>query len=86
VDLTDNKASSTKVDFSLHYKPSRDDLEFIWQSKYGFGNAVTKVNRYYLNNFMQQHKLEVRGDNFCESLYYYWRWGDSYDMILPLLM
>jgi outer membrane receptor protein involved in Fe transport len=88
VDLTDNKASSTKVDFSLHYKPFGDDLEFIWQSKYGFGNAVYQgVNRYYLNNFfMQQHKLEVRGDNFFARVYTTTEdGGDSYDMIFTAI-
>jgi hypothetical protein len=56
VDLTDNKASSTKVDSHHIY------LEMI-QNLFGKVNMVletqyTKVNRYYLNNFMQQHKLK----------------------------
>jgi hypothetical protein len=52
VDL-DNKASNTKIDFSLHYKPFANDVEVIWQSKFGFGNAVYQgANRYYLNNFL----------------------------------
>jgi hypothetical protein len=29
VDLTDNKASNTKIDF--HYKPFANDVEVIWQ-------------------------------------------------------
>ncbi len=67
VDLTDNKVSNTKIDFSLHYRPFGDEkLEVIWQSKFGFGNTVYQgANRYYLNNFfMQQHKLEFKGKNF----------------------
>ena len=59
-DLTDNKASNTKIDFSVHLRPfGNEKLEVIWQSKFGFGNAVYQgANRYYLNNFsMQQHKL-----------------------------
>jgi negative regulator of genetic competence, sporulation and motility len=87
VDLTDNKASSTKVDFSPHYKPFGDDLEFIGKVNMVFGNAVYQgVNRYYLNNFCTQQHKTSKGDNFCESLYYYWRWGDSWYDFLPLLM
>jgi hypothetical protein len=37
----------------LHYKPFANDVEVIWQSKFGFGNAVYQgANRYYLNNFL----------------------------------
>jgi outer membrane receptor protein involved in Fe transport len=88
VDLTDNNASSSKVDFSLHFKPFGDDLEFIWQSKYGFGNAIYQgVNRYYLNNFfMQQHKVEVKGKNFFGRVYTTTEdGGDSYDMIFTAI-
>ena len=69
VDLTDNKAANTKIDFSFHLRPLGDErLEVIWQSKFGFGNAVYQgANRYYLNNFyMSQHKVEVKGKKlFC---------------------
>jgi hypothetical protein len=52
VDLTDNKGSNTKIDF-LFIKPFANDVEVIWQSKFGFGNAVYQgANRYYLNNFL----------------------------------
>ncbi|MEY2869739.1 MAG: hypothetical protein RIR01_2241, partial [Bacteroidota bacterium] len=57
-DLTDNKASNTKIDLSLHFRPfGNENFEIIWLSKFGFGNAVYQgANRYYLNNFfMQQH-------------------------------
>ncbi len=66
VDLTDNIAINAKMDFSLHFKPWANDVEIIWQSKFGLGNAVYQgSNRYNLNNFfMQQHLLEVRGKNF----------------------
>ena len=82
--LTDNKASNTKIDFSLHYKPFANDLEIIWQSKFGFGNAVYQgANRYYLNNFfMQQHKLEIKGKNFFIRGYTNNEdGGKSYDML-----
>ncbi len=85
VDLTDNKASNTKIDFSLHLRPFGDEkLEVIWQSKFGFGNAVYQgANRYYLNNFfMQQHKLEFKGKNFFLRGYTTTEdGGNSYDML-----
>lgn len=85
VDLTDNKASNTKIDFSLHYRPfGNENLEVIWQSKFGFGNAVYQgANRYYLNDFfMQQHKLEFKGKNFFLRGYTTGEdGGKSYDML-----
>lgn len=85
IDLTDNKVSNTKIDFSLHGRPFGDEtLEIIWQSKFGFGNAVYQgANRYYLNNFfMQQHKLEFKGKNFFVRGYTTTEdGGDSYDMV-----
>ncbi|WPR72107.1 TonB-dependent receptor [Flavobacterium sp. NG2] len=84
VDLTDNKAGNTKVDFSLHFRPLGDEsLEVIWLSKFGLGNAVYQGgNRYYLNNFfMQQHKLEIKGKNFFVRGYTTTEdGGESYDM------
>lgn len=85
VDLTDNKASNAKIDFSLHFRPFGDEkLEVIWQSKFGFGNAVYQgANRYYLNDFfMQQHKLEFKGKNFFLRGYTTTEdGGHSYDML-----
>lgn len=83
--LTDNKASNTKIDFSLHYRPfGNENLEVIWQSKFGWGNAVYQgANRYYLNDFfMQQHKLEIKGKNFFVRGYTTNEdGGKSYDML-----
>ena len=85
VELTDNVASNTKLDFSLHLRPfGNENLEVIWQSKFGFGNAVYQgANRYYLNNFfMQQHKLEFKGKNFFVRGYTTTEdGGNSYDML-----
>lgn len=85
VDLTNNKAGNTKIDFSLHGRPFGDErLEIIWQSKFGFGNAVYQgANRYYLNDFfMQQHKLELKGKNFFVRGYTTSEdGGHSYDMV-----
>ena len=84
VDLTNNKASNTKMDFSFHLRPLGDErVELIWQSKFGYGNAVYQgANRYYLNNFyMSQHKLEVKGKNFFVRGYVTSEdGGKSYDM------
>lgn len=84
-DLTNNKAANTKIDFSLHFRPlGNEKLEVIWQSKFGYGNAVYQgANRYYLNNFfMQQHKLEVQGKNFFVRGYTTSEdGGRSYDML-----
>ena len=84
-DLTDNKASNTKIDYSLHFRPlGNENLEVILQSKFGFGNAVYQgANRYYLNNFsMQQHKLEIKGKNFFIRGYTTTEdGGQSYDML-----
>ena len=90
VDLTDNKVSNTKLDFSVHVKPWATassawakEIEFIWQSKFGFGNTVYQgANRYYLNDFfMQQHKFEIKGDNFFLRGYTTTEdGGNSYDM------
>lgn len=85
VDLTDNKVSNTKIDFSLHLRPFGDErLEVIWQSKFGYGNTVYQgANRYYLNNFfMQQHKIEFKGKNFFLRGYTTTEdGGQSYDML-----
>ncbi|MSP85287.1 MAG: TonB-dependent receptor [Flavobacteriaceae bacterium] len=85
VDLTDNRASNTKLDFSLHLRPfGNENLEVIWQSKFGFGNAVYQgANRYYLNNFfIEQHKLEFKGKNFFVRGYTTTEdGGSSYDML-----
>ena len=82
-DLTDYDANSLKADFTLNYRPFANDIEIEWKSKIGRGNTIYQgANRYQIKDFtLQQHKLEVRGDNFflrgyvtTESA------GNSYDM------
>jgi hypothetical protein len=89
VDLTDNKASNTKIDLGFYFRPFGDEkLEVIWLSKFGFGNAVYQgANRYYLNNFfMQQHKLEFKGKNFFLRGYTTTEdGGQSYDMLFTAI-
>ena len=65
-DLNDNKIKSVKADLSLHIKPWANDFEIILQSKVGTGNTIYQgANRYALKNFfMNQNKIEVKGNNF----------------------
>ncbi|RPE00201.1 TonB-dependent receptor [Aureibaculum marinum] len=82
-DLTDYKAESVKAAFAFHYRPFADDLEVIYNAKFGIGNTIYQgANRYNINNFlMQQHKLEIRNDNFFLRGYITdENAGDSYDM------
>jgi len=66
VDLMDYVAESAKVDVSLNYRPFADDLEISYNAKFGNGSTIYQgANRYSLKNFfMQQHKLEIKNDNF----------------------
>ncbi|HSQ47862.1 MAG TPA: TonB-dependent receptor [Lutibacter sp.] len=83
VDLMDGyKAESAKADFALHYRPFANDLEIVLNSKIGNGNTIYQgANRYNINNFfMQQHKLEIKGNNFFVRGYITDEdAGDSYD-------
>jgi outer membrane receptor protein involved in Fe transport len=82
-DLTDYVAESAKVDIALHYKPFANDLEIIYNAKFGKGNTIYQgANRYNIKNFfMQQHKIEVRNDDFFVRAYMTDEdAGDSYDM------
>lgn len=82
-DLTDYEASSSKLDVALHYRPFANDLEIIWNSRLGFGATIYQgADRYAINNFlMQQHKFEIRNDDFFVRAYTTAETaGDSYDM------
>jgi len=65
-DLIDYNAQSVKADLALHYRPFGDDLEVIYNGRIGRGTTIYQgINRYYVDGFkMQQHKLEVKNDNF----------------------
>ena len=82
-DLMSYEAKSVKFGGSLNYRPFGDDrLEVIWNSKFGTGNTIYQgTNRYNIKNFfMEQHKLEVRGENFFVRGYLTSEdAGDSYD-------
>jgi len=81
-DLMDYDAESLKADFALHFKPWANDFEIVLNSKIGRGNTIYQgANRYSIKDFfMQQHKLEVRNDNFFARLYTTAeKAGNSYD-------
>lgn len=82
-DLTNYKAKNGKLDMAVHYRPSGNDFEITWNSRFGFGNTIYQgANRYQLQNFiMQQHRLELSNDDFFIRGYTTnEEAGDSYDM------
>ena len=81
-DLVDYDAESLKTDFSVHYRPWADDFEIIYNGRIGTGNTIYQgANRYSVANFqLQQHKIEVRNNNFFVRGYIVSEdAGDSYD-------
>ena len=83
-DLTNYNAESIKADWGLYYRPNGDDLEIQYVGKVGTGSTIYQgTNRYNISNFFQQqHKLEVRNDNFFVRGYVVAdKAGDSYDMV-----
>lgn len=81
-DLMNYDAESLKADFALHFRPWANDFEIILNSKIGRGNTIYQgANRYSIQDFfMQQHKLEVRNDNFFARIYTTAeKAGNSYD-------
>ena len=84
-DLTNYNAESIKADWGLYYRPIEDNsLEFSYVGKVGTGSTIYQgTNRYNINGFFQQqHKLEVRNDNFFVRAYEVSdKAGDSYDMV-----
>ena len=84
-DLTNYNAESIKADWGLYFRPFEDNnLEFSYVGKVGTGTTIYQgLNRYNINGFFQeQHKLEVRNDNFFVRGYVVAdKAGDSYDMV-----
>ncbi|MBT8236829.1 MAG: TonB-dependent receptor [Bacteroidia bacterium] len=81
-DLANYNAESVKTDFSVHYKPWANDFELLYNGRVGRGNTIYQgTNRYSVANFiMQQHKFEVRNNNFFVRGYLTSEnAGDSYD-------
>lgn len=83
-DLTDYNAQSIKSDWGLYYRPWENDFEISYVGKVGSGSTIYQgTNRYNIDNFFQeQHKLEIRNDNFFLRTYVVTdKAGDSYDMV-----
>ncbi len=81
-DLADYGAESVKVDMAAHYRPFGDDLEILYNFRVGRGTTIYQgANRYAVTGFnMQQHKLEIRNNNFFLRGYITSEGsGDSYD-------
>ena len=70
-DLVNYDAESVKTDFSVYYRPFANDLEIIYNGRVGRGNTLYQGgNRYAVRDFiLQQHKLELRNDNFFIRAY-----------------
>jgi len=83
-DLTNYNAESIKADWGLYYRPIEgNSLELSYVGKVGTGNTIYQgTNRYNIKGFFQeQHKLEIRNDNFFVRGYLVGdKSGDSYDM------
>lgn len=64
--MTDYKAESVKADWGLYYRPWANDFEIQYVGKIGRGSTIYQgAQRYMIDDFsMQQHKLELRNDNF----------------------
>ncbi|MDG4714996.1 TonB-dependent receptor [Winogradskyella marincola] len=83
-DLTNYNAESIKADWGLYFRPWENDFEIQYVGKVGSGNTIYQgANRYNIKNFfLQQHKLEIRNDNFFVRGYITEdKAGDSYDMV-----
>ena len=83
-DLTNYNAESIKTDWGLYYRPWANDFEVSYVGKVGTGSTIYQgTNRYTIDGFFQQqHKLEVRNDNFFARGYIVAdKAGDSYDMV-----
>ena len=82
-DLTNYNAESIKADWGLYFRPFENDFEISYVGKVGSGTTLFQgINRYNIKNFLQQqHKIEVKNDNFFARLYKVSDdAGDSYDM------
>tara|TARA_R110002050_G_scaffold110892_1_gene223550 strand:+ start:39973 stop:42693 length:2721 start_codon:yes stop_codon:yes gene_type:complete len=83
--LTNYNAESIKADWGLYYRPIKDNsLELSYVGKVGTGSTIYQgTNRYNINGFFQeQHKLEVKNDNFFLRGYVVAdKAGKSYDMV-----
>jgi iron complex outermembrane receptor protein len=83
-DLTNYDAKSIKADWGLYFRPWENDFEIQYVGKIGSGSTIYQgSNRYSINNFfLQQHKVEIKNDNFFVRGYVTEdNAGDSYDLV-----
>ena len=83
-DLTNYDAKSIKADWGLYFRPWENDFEIQYVGKIGSGSTIYQgSNRYSIKNFfLQQHKLEIKNNNFFLRGYVTADdAGDSYDMV-----
>lgn len=68
--LLDYGAYTLKLGGALYYR-LHDDVQAIYQYNFGEGTAAyTGSNRFSINNFtLQQHRVELKGDNFFLRAY-----------------
>jgi outer membrane receptor protein involved in Fe transport len=86
--LTDYEAKSVKADWGLYFRPWENDFEIQYVGKVGTGTTIYQgSNRYNIRNFFQQqHKIEIKNDNFFLRGYVVGdNAGDSYDMLLTAI-
>ena len=65
-DLTDYNAENIKADWGLYFRPWENDFEIQYVGKVGTGSTIYQgAQRYRIDGFsLQQHKIEVKNDNF----------------------
>lgn len=83
-DLTNYNAESIKSDWGLYFRPWENDFEISYVGKIGSGSTLYQgTNRYNIANFFQQqHKIEVKNDNFYARTYVVGdKAGNSYDLV-----
>ena len=83
-DLTDYNAESAKADWGIYFRPWANDIEFSYVGKVASGSTIYQgTNRYNIDDFfLQQHKIEVKSDNFLVRGYMTGDdAGESYDMV-----
>jgi iron complex outermembrane receptor protein len=81
VDLADYNTKSMKASVGIHYRLT-DKMELSYDYKYGNATSIYQgFSRYALANLtLQQHKIELRGDNFFIRAYGTFEdAGDAYD-------
>lgn len=83
-DLTDYNAESIKADWGVYYRPWENDFEISYVGKVATGSTIYQgFSRYAIDNFfLQQHKIEIKSDDFLVRGYITQDdAGDSYDML-----